>query len=107
MFGICLSWFGASRGCCLRRAACGGAAACGTQHPACPQPTGNVIFCSGLAKGSGCPGTRQRVNAAGTELARKPFPWVCFVGRLYTGFDAIARIHSDVTMFSALNHRFP
>lgn len=57
------------------------------QPPACPRPPGNVVL--------------------GTELAHKPFPWVRFVGRLCKGFDVVARIHSDIMMFSALNHRFP
>lgn len=94
MFGIGLSWMEPPAG----------AAACRTQLPACPMANGQRCFVRRHSKGTWLPRSRQH---AGAELARKPFPWVCFVGQLLKGSDAVSRIHGDITMFSALNHRFP
>lgn len=94
MFGIRLSWTEPPAG----------AAACGTQLPACPTANGQCCFVHRHSEGTWLPCSRQH---AGAELVRKPFPWLCFIGRLCKGLDAVAKIHSDITMFSALNHRFP
>lgn len=70
--------------------------------PGCPQRPASRLL---LATGQPC---FLLQHGEGKETAaRKPLPWVCFVGWSCAGFDAIAGIHSDITMFSTLNHRFP